>query len=121
MKRTRLSLRFAQLGCENMAGFCSESPTRGFACAAGTASSAATSTARGRISRYRIAHLTLSPPRELRPECPRTLSCRNDQARRAARRAAGPAGGLPVPRRARPRDLRREGEVRAQARGLALL
>ena len=40
---------------------------------------------------------------------------------RAAPRAARPAGRLPVPRRRGPRDLRRQGEVGAQARRLALL
>ena len=51
----------------------------------------------------------------------RTLRCRNDEARGAARRPAGPAGRLPVPRRARPRHLRGQGEVDPQARGVALL
>ena len=43
------------------------------------------------------------------------------EPRRAAPRAARPARRVPVPRRRGPRDLRRQGEVGAQARRLALL
>ena len=43
------------------------------------------------------------------------------QARRTAQTAARPAGRLPVRRRARPGDLRRQGAIDPQARQLALL
>ena len=51
----------------------------------------------------------------------RATARREDEPDRAAPRAARSAGRVPVPRRQRPRHLRRQGEVGAQARGVALL
>ena len=70
---------------------------------------------------------TCARARSPTPERPGLSSVsRNGHAHQARSRRAAPAlpdsaGRLPVPRRARPRDLRRQGEVDPQARRLALL